>query len=71
MYSSLETYSHSNSFTIDTSPEWEGQRSQKFGRTRKLLPNGDIIKRGKTSWLIVGLDLPDQTLHTGRHHYVN
>lgn len=46
MYSSLGTYSHSNSFTIDTSPEWEGQRSQKFGRTKRLLPNRDLIKRG-------------------------
>lgn len=54
MYSSLDTYSHNssnrdshyNSFTIDTNPEWDGQRSQKFARTKKLLPNRDLIRRG-------------------------
>jgi hypothetical protein len=70
MYSSLDHYSQS--YTIDVSPEWDGAKSQKFKKGKRILPHSNLLKDSNISILSsIAVEMPDQTIFTGRQHFVN
>lgn len=48
--------------------EWDGQRSNKFGRSIRYNPPTNLIKDSSLP-LNIGMELPDMTTPRGKFHF--